>query len=161
MAHVVVFNQLAFQKVKLDDNGNPTVEPDGAEQLVKKGGRVPSYVQMSTISALESAGMIVPVGDDSKPVLEDVGPIAPIPTAPITPPEGTSPIMVTPEEAEEEEDDEDLGPAEPVAPSAAVAPKTSDNRKAWEDYAVASDKMTREQAESYPNKGDLIEALQK
>jgi hypothetical protein len=155
MAHVVVFNALAFQRVKLDNAGNPTIEPDGEEDIVAKGGRVPSYVQMGTLSALESAGMIVAVGDDTKPVVEEVGPIAPIPTAPIFPPTGPMPVMVTPEGETPVEESGDFGPAAPVAP------KASDNRGVWEGYAVASGKMTRDEAASYENKGALIEALQK
>lgn len=78
MPYVVAFARLAFQKHKLDDEGNPTVVPDGDEEIVTKGYPVPDYVQEAELQALMNSGMIFAVGDAPKPApAEEVGPPAP------------------------------------------------------------------------------------
>lgn len=83
MKHVVLFDRLAFQKHKLDKAGNPTIEPDGPEEIVYKGHPVPDYVPDWQRSALAQSGMIVAVADAPAPVpLPDLGPVPP--TEPVT-----------------------------------------------------------------------------
>lgn len=117
MGYVVVFNRLAFQRTKPDDASIP----DGPEDVVSKGERVPDYVPPFTLDALSASGMITMVNDE--PVLP---PIAPEP--------------------------------EPEVPTGPVAPKTTDSRAAWEAYAEELG-MPAEQAQGYPNKGELIDAV--
>lgn len=79
MAHVVLFDRLAFQKHKLDDAGKPTPEPDGPEEIVFRGHPVPDYVPDWQLSALANSGMIVAVADVPQPVpLPDLGPVPPV-----------------------------------------------------------------------------------
>lgn len=121
MAHVVLFNRLAFQKHKLDENGNPTIEPDGPEEIVYKGHPVPDYVPDWQLQALAQSGMIVPVADVPQPVAR--------PDAPAEP----------------------QGPAEL---------KPTDSRAAWEEYATSKEiGMGEEEAQAFPNKGALIDAV--
>jgi hypothetical protein len=121
MAYVVHSSALAFQRTKKDD---PSM-PDGPEEIVKQGDRVPDYVGPFHLAALASAGMISVVSDD--PVPAEVGPVGPEPPV--------------------KQDDLE-----------SVAPKPTDSRATWEDYAVSKG-MTPEQAASFANKGDLIEAV--
>lgn len=148
MAHIVLASRLAFQKVREDD---PKI-PVGDEEIVTKGNRVPSYVSLFTISALEAAGAIVPVADNAEVVVESVGPIEPIPTAPLPP--ADTPASFFPPSADVVEADEGLGP---VAPAGAL-PKASDKREVWEAYAITVG-MTADEAAEFPNKTDLIAAV--
>jgi type IV secretory pathway VirB10-like protein len=134
MAHVVVFSQLAFQKVKLDKDGNRTIEPDGPEEVVAKGHYVPDYVPEWQLAAFTQAGMIVPVANRPEPEPQvEVGP--PAPTQPVT-------------------------PVEPVTPTGPVALKPTDSRSDWEAYATSDAVgMTSEEAVSFPNKAALIDAV--
>lgn len=58
---VVLLDRMAFQKHKLDDAGNPTIEADGPEEIVTKGHFVPDYVSDWQIQAFVQSGMISPV----------------------------------------------------------------------------------------------------
>jgi len=125
MTHIVNSRELAFQRTK---PGEPNI-PDGPEEIVPKGGRVPDYVSLLQIAALESAGMIFPVADDAKPVVDQVGPVAPTPVAPVVPPDAPLPFF-PPQDDGDGGDGAGLGPAAPL-------PKASDKREIWEDYAVS------------------------
>lgn len=79
MAHIVLYDRLAFQKVKFDDEGNRTIEPDGPEVIVKKGGYVPDFVEDWQLSAYQQSGMITAVADrPAAPEPEPVGPPPPV-----------------------------------------------------------------------------------
>jgi hypothetical protein len=80
MKHVVLFDRLAFQKHKLNPDGTQSIEPDGPEEIVRRGYDVPDYVQDWERSALANAGMIVPVADVPQPaaVPEPLGPPEPV-----------------------------------------------------------------------------------
>lgn len=78
MAHIVLYDRLAFQKVKYDDEGNRTIEPDGPEVIVKKGGYVPEWVEDWQLSAFQQSGMITAVADrPAEPEPVAVGPEPP------------------------------------------------------------------------------------
>lgn len=85
MRHVVLFDRLAFQRHKLDEAGNPTIEADGPEDIVRKGYDVPDYVPGWQREALTNSGMIVAVGEIPipVPVPADLGPAAP--SGPVAP----------------------------------------------------------------------------
>jgi hypothetical protein len=127
MPHIVVFDRLAFQKVKLDDQGNRTIEPDGPEVIVTKGHRVPEWVPDWQLVAFMQSGMITGVAE--------IPEVAPAPQ---------------------------VGPVPPAQsePDGPVAPKDTDSRVMWEDYATSpAVGMSEDQAKSYPNKGALIDAV--
>lgn len=133
MQHQVYIAALAFQPV------NEKGQPDGPEEIVKRGGMVPDYATTFLISALSNAGMIVPVGDRPDPRIR---PLAAEPAPTLNPenpppPEGVAGVPVS---------------GDPVTPVA--KPKATDNKAAWEDYA-ASHGMDRGEAET-ATKGDLI-----
>lgn len=93
--HVVLFDRLAFQKHKKDENGNDTIEPDGPEEIVRRGHPVPDYVPDWQREALANSGMIVAVADVPEPVPlpADLGPVKPEPVpddAPVAPKPGDS-----------------------------------------------------------------------
>lgn len=78
MKHVVLFDRLAFQRHKLDADGNPTIEADGPEDIVRRGHDVPDYVPEWQRTALANAGMIVAVAEVPAPVeVPELGPPAP------------------------------------------------------------------------------------
>lgn len=132
MSHVVLFDRLAFQKHKLDAEGNETVEPDGPEVIVHRGHPVPEWVSDWQLQALSQSGMIVPVADAPEPVAvpDDLGPPAPVAPVP---------------------DD---------SPPAPVALKPTDSRADWEAYATSDAVgMTEEEAAAFPNKQALIDAV--
>jgi hypothetical protein len=87
MRHVVLFERLSFQRHKLDDAGNPTIEADGPEDIVYKGHDVPDYVPDWERAALANSGMIVAVAEfpQPAPVPQDLGPVAPKPAEPTGP----------------------------------------------------------------------------
>lgn len=131
MGHVVLFDRLAFQRHKLDGDGNPTIEPDGPEEIVYRGHPVPDYVRDWERDALANAGMIVAVAEAPAPVPlpQDVGPQPP-----------AEPVI----------------PADPVA----EAPAPTATRGDWEAYATSDAVgMAKEDAEAFPNKQALIDAV--
>lgn len=94
MAFVVVIDQMAFQKVKLDEDGNRTIQPDGDEVIVKKGNYVPDWVPEWQRNAFQQSGMIGYVADRPEPEpVAEVGPPAPAKAEPVvveTPAPGAS-----------------------------------------------------------------------
>lgn len=148
MAHVVVIDRMAFQKVKLDDAGNRTIEPDGNEVVVRKGNYVPDWVPPWQLAAFQQSGMIVPVAD--RPVFEPepvgLGPVPPeVPPAPgdVLPPVERTDVVT------------DTG-----TPEAQPAPQGTESRATWEAYATSPQVgMTTEEAQAYPNKAALIDAV--
>lgn len=91
MPHIVVFDRLAFQKVKLDELGNRTIEPDGPEVIVTKGHRVPDWVPDWQLVAFMQSGMITGVAEIPEPEpVPDLGPQPPVddvPSGPVAPQE--------------------------------------------------------------------------
>lgn len=148
MAFVVAFDRLAFQRHKLDEAGNPTIEPDGPEQIVRKGYKVPDYVPPWQLAALANSGMIAFVADPPTPEPAPAPALHAVPEAiplrtPVTP--------VDPDAA-----DFDPESAETVNPE----PATGDSRAAWEEYATSQAVgMTEDEARGYRNKTDLIAAV--
>lgn len=84
MRHVVLFDRLSFQKHKLNLDGTESIEPDGPEEIVRKGHDVPDYVPDWQRTALAQSGMIVAVAElpAPEPVPDDLGPPAPASLAP-------------------------------------------------------------------------------
>jgi hypothetical protein len=84
MRHVVLFDRLSFQKHKLNPDGTESIEPDGPEEIVRKGHDVPDYVPDWQRTALAQSGMIVAVAElpAPEPVPDDLGPPAPADLAP-------------------------------------------------------------------------------
>lgn len=134
MAHQVLVQRLAFQPV---DPDNPTVQA-GPEDIVERGGLVPSYVSEFIISALSSAGVIVPVADKPDPTIIPISqePALPLPNPEQPPPPGTGQVIPAPQQMSK--------------------PKVTDSKDAWEDYASSpAVGMDRAEAESL-NKAKLI-----
>lgn len=137
MGYVVFMKELAFTKV--DDQGIPM----GKEEIVQRGGKVPSYVPPFTINALANSGMIVDAGPDALAALE----AAPVfPMGPDNPPgpEGQVPLL-------------DLGAGAGDTSSPAVRPKDGDSKAKWEAYAESIG-IERAAAESL-TKADLIKQV--
>lgn len=132
MKHVVMFDRLAFQRHKLNPDGSESIEPDGPEEIVYQGHPVPDYVPSWQRDALANSGMIIAVAEAPVPMVipEPVGPPAPV-VADVSP---------------------DAIVAEAPAPNA--------TRGEWETYATSDAVgLTAEEAESYPNKQALIDAV--
>lgn len=124
--HVVLWDRLAFQRYKLDKEGNPTLEPDGPEEIVFRGHPVPDYMPDWKRDALKQSGMIVEVADVPQPVA--------VP--------------------------EPLGPPAPDEPPVPEVPAPNATRGDWEAFATSEAVgMSKEEAESYPNKQALMDAV--
>ena len=128
MGYVVYMRELAFTPV--DEHGVPT----GTEEIVKRGGAVPSYVPPFVINALANSGAIVDAGPAQlAPAL--VAPVA-LPSADAPPgPDGQPPLL-------------DLGTgAGDTDTTPGARPKDGDSKAKWEDYAVSVG-IDRAEAES-------------
>lgn len=138
MSYVVFMKELAFTKV--DDQGIPV----GEEEIVQRGGKVPSYVPPFIVNALANSGMIVDAGPDALVALE----AAPVfPMGPDNPPgpEGQVPLL-------------DLGAGAGDTSSPAVRPADKDSKAKWEAYAEGIG-IERATAESM-TKAELIAAVE-
>lgn len=152
MAHIVLFERLAFQKTKTDDAGNPTILPDGPEEIVAKGHRVPEYVPEWQLAALAQSGKIVAVADP----VEILPPPAPAFTIDAPPP----PDFAARVEANASAPDFESGGSATEPVPAATEPAPADSRAAWEEYATSpAVGMSQEEATGYRNKAELIAAV--
>jgi hypothetical protein len=166
MAHIVLFDRMAFQKVKLDAAGNRTVMPDGEEVIVLKGGYVPDWVPEWQLAAYAQSGMITPVAD--RPVFAEPDPVGPVPPMTIDSPPAPGSVgspIATPDQQvigpDDQSDDQGAGNqgAQTVL-FTSTAPSEGASRAVWEDYATSDAVgMTEAEVKSYPNKGALIDAV--
>jgi hypothetical protein len=165
MAFIVLAAKLAFQKTKAND---PKM-PDGPEEIVSQGGKVPDYVPTYITSALASAGNVVWADDQIE--LPEILPVPPQVRTPDQPavlpsdPNGT-PMTVGDLTPDTPADEVVVDVPPVVEPEPAVAPlpdlpKTADSKDAWEQYATHPRiGMTLGEAEAM-NKTDLMAEVKK